>query len=242
VGSNGGTASGGLVLSGSVTTQAGDVLEIGSFAVRQDLNSNTFTPASRCSVSTSTPCVVDANCPVGQFCATFTFLGRDGTTGESFNRVINTQYRITSNGPQTLQAAGTITSANPDYAAQIVVFQGLPSATPTRTTTPTITPTPTITTTFTPSQTPTITNTPTITPTPTVALCTGLGLDNPCAPGAGRKVTECFHEFAPQPVPTRKKDLTPKQTLICYEGDPACDADGVPNNGSCTMQTPVRPR
>lgn len=68
--------------------------------------------------------------------------------------------------------------------------------------------------------------------------CTGLGLSNPCVPGGGSTKTDCFLELAPRPVPPRRKDLRPKNQLVCYEGDPACDIDG-PNNGGCTMQASI---
>src|SRR5262249_47972654 len=71
---------------------------------------------------------------------------------------------------------------------------------------------------------------------PTVGLCTQPGLSNPCVPGGTRDSTQCFFEWAPNPVPPRMHDLTPRNTLICYEGDPACDLDGS-NNNHCTIQT-----
>jgi len=107
-----------------------------------------------------------------------------------------------------------------------------PTDTPTRTATATNTPTPTNT--SPPTLTPTITDTPTATATPTLGLCTTLGVSNICIPGGGLKSTDCFSEYATSPVTARKPDLTPKNTFICYEGDPACDFDGVPDNGSCT--------
>jgi cysteine-rich repeat protein len=68
-------------------------------------------------------------------------------------------------------------------------------------------------------------------------LCTTDGSSNPCVPGGGLKSTDCVMEFAPQPVPARKPDQTPKPTLICYEGDPSCDIDPVINDNICTLQT-----
>ena len=238
IGSSSGTTVGGTVLSGSGTAPAGEVLEFGSFTVRQDFVSNTFSAGSTCSVTSSTACTVDANCPAGEFCAVFTGLTRTGTTGQSYNRSIDSEYRVTTNGPETLQATGTL-DVDKDYAAQLVAFPALPTPTPTptNTSTPTNTATRTPTSTFTPSNTPTVTPTATNTPTATVGLCTTLGLNNPCVPGGGLKTTDCFMEFAPNPVPARRTDLTPKQTLICYEGDPGCDFDGTPNNNTCTMET-----
>ena len=68
-------------------------------------------------------------------------------------------------------------------------------------------------------------------------ICGLPGPCNDCVPGSGRKSTECFIEWAPSPVPPRTHDLTPKSSLICYEGDPHCDTDGIVDNNSCTMQT-----
>jgi len=242
VGSASGTTVGNIVPSGSVTTPAGEVLELGSFAMRQDVSSTAFNAGSRCSMTTTTACTVDANCPGGEFCAAFTALTRDGTAGQSYNRTINSEYRTSLTGPETLQATGTV-DANKDYASQIVVFPALLTPTPTPTLTATPTPTPTNTSTSTPTstptRTPTVTNTPTNTPTATIALCMSSGVSNPCVPGGGPVGTDCFAEWAPNPVPTRNAAQIPKATMICYEGDPACDVDGVPNNNSCTFQTRV---
>jgi len=248
LGSASGTTVGTVVPSGAVTTPAGEVLELGSFAVRQDVSSNSFAAGSRCSITTTTACTLDAQCPGGEFCAAFTALTRDGTTNQSYNRTINSEYRTSLNGPESLQATGTL-DVNKDYASQIVVFPAQLTATPTptltatrtptATDTPTATNTPTATPTSTPTNTPTVTNTPTNTPTATIALCTTSGVSNPCVPGGGVQSTDCFSEWAPNPIPKRKADQTPKQTMICYEGDPRCDIDGVPNNRSCTLQTRI---
>src|SRR5262249_27665403 len=170
--------------------------------------------------------------------------------------------RVSANGPETLNATGTI-DVNKDFAAQLVAFAALATATPTttatqtptatatatptttatQTPTATATPTPTSTATntatptatLTSSSTPTATDSPTPTETPTPVPCTLELANNPCIPGRGRASRACMVEWDALPVPARKSNLQPRTTSICYEGDPACDFDGVADNGSCTL-------
>lgn len=112
-----------------------------------------------------------------------------------------------------------------------------PTATPTLT--PTITGTPTWTGTPTETPTPTRTHTPTVTPTPTAtpAPCNQPQSTNPCVPGGGPKTTDCFMEWFTDPVPLPGRTGIPKNKLICYEGDPACDSDPNLTNKSCSFRT-----
>src|SRR5690242_168214 len=66
-----------------------------------------------------------------------------------------------------------------------------------------------------------------------VPLCTSVAPFNPCVPGGGPKATECNVEFAVTPVPPLTASKMPRNKLICYEGDPRCDADPDLGNGSC---------
>jgi|GEM_PF-1090564 len=119
-----------------------------------------------------------------------------------------------------------------------------PSPTPTFTETPTATPTPSVTPTptetgtptHTPSSTPTAsaTHTPTVTPTP--GFCTADLATNPCVPGGGTKATDCFVEWAATPVPKRGRNGLPTTKIVCYEGDPRCDADPDLGNQQCSIR------
>ena len=118
------------------------------------------------------------------------------------------------------------------------------SPTPTFTETPTATPTPSVTPTatetgtptHTPSSTPTAsaTHTPTVTPTP--GFCTADLATNPCVPGGGTKATDCFLEWAATPVPKRGRNGLPTTKIVCYEGDPRCDADPDLGNQQCSIR------
>jgi cysteine-rich repeat protein len=119
------------------------------------------------------------------------------------------------------------------------------TTTPTRTNTPTFTftetftrtPTETPTQTFTPTLTETPTQSPTLTITPTpTGLCIGSVPGNPCVPGGGPKKSDCNMEWAVTPVPPLNKASIPKNIMICYEGDPRCDADSNLTNNSCTFR------
>lgn len=54
--------------------------------------------------------------------------------------------------------------------------------------------------------------------------------------GGGPQNTDCFLEWVSRPVPARKRDGRPRNLLVCYEGDPACDVDGVADNQACTIE------
>jgi cysteine-rich repeat protein len=105
---------------------------------------------------------------------------------------------------------------------------------------PTVTNTPTPTGTSTRTATPTFTGSPTTTqtatPTPTSGLCTGPLATNPCIPGGGPRKTDCALEWTTQPVPLPLRSGFPKNHLVCYEGDPACDADTDLGNRSCSVR------
>lgn len=46
-----------------------------------------------------------------------------------------------------------------------------------------------------------------------------------CVPGGGGIRTDCLMEWLVTPVPPPASDGLPSRNLICYEGDPLCDAD-----------------
>lgn len=132
----------------------------------------------------------------------------------------------TTSSPYTLVAAT-------DTPTPTLTHTPTRTSTPTETATPTDTPTPTLT----PTHTPTPTETATPTPTATPGFCTGGLATNPCVRGGGPKATDCFLEWAPTPVPARGRDGFPKNKLICYEGDPRCDADANLTNNLCKVRT-----
>jgi cysteine-rich repeat protein len=157
--------------------------------------------------------------------------------GGAVTIVLNGVTNPTMSGGVTLSmsALPTALGAIPATTSATYVIS-LATATPTRTNTLTHTPTNTNTPVATPTNTPANTSTPTNTPTPTVGLCTtGIGM-NPCIPAGGSATTNCQLEFATTPVPPANSKGLPKNRLICYEGDPDCDADPVLNNDSCAIR------
>jgi hypothetical protein len=64
-----------------------------------------------------------------------------------------------------------------------------------------------------------------------VCECTG---DAPgqCVPGTGKKNSRCYVEWRPAVAATVKHGL-PADKLVCHDGDPTCDQDGVA--GQCTF-------
>jgi cysteine-rich repeat protein len=83
--------------------------------------------------------------------------------------------------------------------------------------------------------TPTPTPTPSATPTPP-GLCEDPVFANPCIPGGAPRITACDVEWALSPVPPFNTAGIPKNSLVCYEGDPRCDSDPDLSNHSCTFQ------
>jgi cysteine-rich repeat protein len=74
--------------------------------------------------------------------------------------------------------------------------------------------------------------------TATAQSCTSAAPGNDCIPGGGGKGTDCYLELLTNPAPVRKKKTgIPTTSLICYEGDPTCDADGDFTNNSCSINT-----
>ncbi|GBD27762.1 hypothetical protein HRbin30_03117 [bacterium HR30] len=144
----------------------------------------------------------------------------------SASPVQNGNIGSTTSNPYTLVAATDTPTPSPTDT---------PTKTPTPTDTPTPTETPTVTRTPTHTATPTLTGTPTLTPTP--GFCTGSFATNPCVPGSGPMATDCFLEWAPTPVPPRGRNGFPKTKIICYEGDPRCDADTNLTNNQCSVRT-----
>ncbi len=167
--------------------------------------------------------------------ATFTIvvgpIVNDSTPGSktltmSASPVQNGNIGSTTSNPYTLVAATDTPTPSPTDT---------PTKTPTPTDTPTPTETPTVTRTPTHTATPTLTGTPTLTPTP--GFCTGSFATNPCVPGSGPMAMDCFLEWAPTPVPPRGRNGFPKTKIICYEGDPRCDADTNLTNNQCSVRT-----
>lgn len=74
------------------------------------------------------------------------------------------------------------------------------------------------------------------TPRPTSAACTEAAPANPCTPGGGGKRTDCRVEWLVTPRPASDGSGIPKNTAVCYEGDPGCDLDLDLTNHSCTMR------
>ena len=165
----------------------------------------------------------------------------------SFTLVLNGVTNDTTPGSKTLQmSAGPVQNGNIGLTTSSPYVLAVPtptpsptsSPTPTETPTPTLTATPTVT--DTPTLTPTITLTPTRTATPTATatpgFCTFPLSTNPCVTGGGPRTTDCYLEWLPTPVPPRAQSGMPKNKLICYEGDPRCDADPVLTNGLCRVR------
>src|SRR5438128_577978 len=67
------------------------------------------------------------------------------------------------------------------------------------------------------------------------APCTAAAPFNPCTPGGGPHATDCTAEWLVTPRPALSTTGAPRNRLVCYEGDPACDFDGDPTNRSCTF-------
>ncbi len=129
--------------------------------------------------------------------------------------------------------AGPTATVTPTRTLTATRTNTLPAAsTPTDTVPPTATGTPT----STDTPLPTATMVPTSTFTPTPGLCTA-NANNPCVPGKGAQALDCGMEWLPSPVPVRDRHGVPKTRLICYEGDPTCDADPNLNDGVCELRT-----
>lgn len=148
------------------------------------------------------------------------------------------------NGVGNPTSAGSVTllmSASPVVNGAIgqTVSSTYSITPPPPTNTPTNTATSTQTATLTPTHTltPPPTATPTQSPTATSGLCTGGLATNPCIPGGGAKRTDCGMEWVTVPVPLPAASGLPKNRLICYEGDPACDSDTNLSNNSCSVRT-----
>ncbi len=65
--------------------------------------------------------------------------------------------------------------------------------------------------------------------------CTDPAPMNPCIPGGGLKSSDCNLEWLVTPPPPATSQGIPKNTVVCYEGDPHCDVDADLTNHSCTM-------
>ncbi len=119
----------------------------------------------------------------------------------------------------------------------VAVATPTPSMTVTATLSPTRTMTPTLTASSTPSFTqPTATPTPSLTPTATAAFCGGGIATNPCSRSGGPKPKDCPLEWLLMPAPLPDRQGFPKNSLSCFEGDPACDQDANIANSSCTFR------
>jgi cysteine-rich repeat protein len=70
---------------------------------------------------------------------------------------------------------------------------------------------------------------------PARAACTDPAPTNPCIPGGGLKSTDCRVEWLVTPPPAVNSKGVPKNTVVCYEGDPRCDLDPDLTNHSCTV-------
>ena len=69
--------------------------------------------------------------------------------------------------------------------------------------------------------------------------CDGVAPGNPCIPGSGSAVSDCVAEWLAEPVPAAARKGIPRARVVCYEGDPRCDADADLDNASCTVRLDV---
>lgn len=67
------------------------------------------------------------------------------------------------------------------------------------------------------------------------ATCTDPAPANPCIPGGGLKSSDCNVEWLVTPPPAANSQGIPRNTVVCYEGDPRCDLDTDLTNHSCSM-------
>lgn len=58
---------------------------------------------------------------------------------------------------------------------------------------------------------------------------------NPCIPGNGSRLTDCQVEWLVDGTKSLRRGV-PKNKIICYEGDPACDDDPDLDNASCSFR------
>ncbi len=79
--------------------------------------------------------------------------------------------------------------------------------------------------------------------TPGTAGSCELPAPGACAPGAGKPSTDCVSEWLVEPVPPIQRANVPRRNvpgtkLVCHDGDPSCDFDGVKGDG-CTFHVAV---
>ena len=68
------------------------------------------------------------------------------------------------------------------------------------------------------------------------AACGAAAPGNPCIPGGGSATKDCQVEWLARPVPELTAEGVPQNDVVCYEGDPRCDADARPGDGACTLR------
>ena len=61
-----------------------------------------------------------------------------------------------------------------------------------------------------------------------------------CTPGSGKPSTDCISEFLVEPTPPVQRANVPRRNvpgtkLVCHDGDPSCDFDGLSGDGGCTF-------
>ncbi len=56
-----------------------------------------------------------------------------------------------------------------------------------------------------------------------------------CVPGGGSRVSDCLLEWLVLPTPPPDTNGLPSRSVVCTDGDPSCDADGLAD-GTCTFR------
>lgn len=76
---------------------------------------------------------------------------------------------------------------------------------------------------------------PTPTPTSPPGPCSLPSTTNSCIPGGGKRTSNCMFEWLPSAAVPRDFSGQPRNRIVCYEGDPRCDADPDLGNAVCMV-------
>ena len=76
---------------------------------------------------------------------------------------------------------------------------------------------------------------PSRTPTSPPGPCSQPSTTNSCIPGGGNRTSDCMFEWLPSAAVPRDATGKPRNRVVCYEGDPRCDADPDLRNGLCMI-------
>lgn len=69
--------------------------------------------------------------------------------------------------------------------------------------------------------------------------CTDEAPINPCIPGGYNGRLDCLVEWLVTPQPPRNNRGIVRNRILCFEGDPRCDADPVIDDGICKFETQI---